>query len=573
MIPETELTHEQIGDFLAATADRSAFCRESLRIRDELGTLVPLEPRPGQKKFFDKVSELQAKNKPVRMVILKTRRSNFTAGVCAEMFRQAVTWAGRKGVVVADNYKPAGLEAFGYLQAFYENYVPFRIHGKGMRLPALEKDTDMHMRLANKSSLEVLSADKGEIRGGGRHDVLCDEAAFWRDPATTLTGVLNMVPSGMAGTMVVVQSTANGIGGEFYDLCQKAQDPRNESGWSFLFFGWLEHTPYRMPVDEPARLQQSLDREERLLQDMHGATLEQLQWRRLKIATECRGRVELFHQEYPTTPAEAFLTSGRPALDHKGLARMIITAGITGELEVTEEFPRKKVGLIQREYGALTVWRRPEAGRVYCCGADPAHGIDASPDKKGADPDFAVGWLSDLNTGEQVAMIRERIRPNAFAEYLALVCQWYNWAWLCPEANDPGFIDAVINNYRVELLYNRRRDPTDRKSLQPQEIGFLTTTESRLWLVSAVDEAIREGTTMIHSQVAQDEHYKFVIKPNGKAEALVGHDDTVLAHALNRMMMRTAPKWARPYVDTRGSSGQRPGMVRYGQRRKSDDDD
>ena len=139
--------------------------------------------------------------------------------------------------------------------------------------------------------------------------------------------------------------------------------------------------------------------------------------------------------------------------------------------------------------------------------------------------------MSDLDTGEQVAMLRERLRPNAFAEYLAVFCQFYNWAYICPEANDPGFIDALILKYRVELMYHRRRDPTDRRQIQPQEIGFETTAQSRLWLVSAVDDALRESTTMIHSAVALDEHYKFVIKPNGKAEALTGHDDTVLAHA------------------------------------------
>jgi hypothetical protein len=567
------LSYRQQQDFLDAVADDARFCREALQIRDESGHLVKMNPRPGQIKLFNTIREQREKNKAVRLVVLKTRRSNFTAGVCAAMFKNAITWPGRKGLIVADNYKPAGLEAFGYLQAFQANYVPFTVHGKALKQPALERDTDMNMRWESKASLEVLSADKGELRGGGRQDVLCDEAAFWRDPATTLTGVLNMVPSGMPGTMVIVQSTANGIGGEFYDLCQKAMDPLNESGWRFLFFGWLEHTPYRIPVDDPVRLMASLDKEEKVLMSVHGATLEQLAWRRLKISTECRGRVEIFHQEYPTTPQEAFLASGRPRFDHPALSRMVITAGISGEIEVVEEFPRQKTRFHPREFGALTVWRMPEAGRRYCAGADPSHGIDVSPDRKGMDPDYAVMWVEDFDTGEQVAMLRDRLRPHAFAEYSALLCQWYNWAYLCPEANDPGFIDALVQFYRVELLFNRRRDPTDRRSAQPEEIGWQTTGESRLWLVSAVDDAIREGTSMIHSAVALDEHYKFVIKPNGKAEAQAGgHDDTVLAHAFCKMMRRYYPRHPAPYVDNRLPSGHRPGVVRYGQPRKDDDD-
>lgn len=568
-----ELTLKQMHDFVGIAKNRAVYCEHSLRIRDEGGSLLPMRPRPGQLKAFAKISELEQKGKPIRLVVLKTRRSNFTAGICAEMFRNAQFWPGRKGTIIADRYRPAGLEAFGYLETFQENYVPLRVHEKAMKAPSIVKDTQMVMKWDTDSQIEVMSADVGEIRGGGRHDLLCDEAAFWRNSELTLAGALNMVPSGMPGTMVVVQSTANGVGGDFYDLCMKAQDPLNESGWSFLFFGWLEHTPYRTPVEFPDKLMRSLDKEERNLMDMHGATLEQLNWRRLKIATECLGKVDLFHQEYPTTPQEAFLTTGRPALDHKGLGRMVIMPGVAGELQVIQEFPRVKLALQPGDHGALHVFRVPELGRRYAAGADPSHGVDASVEKRGRDPDYAVAWISDADTGEQVAMLRERLRPNAFAEYLALLCQWYNWAYVCPEANDPGFIDALILKYRIELIYNRRRDPTDRRSIMPDEIGFLTTAQSRLWLVAAVDDAVREGTTMIHSAVALDEHYKFVIKPNGKAEALTGHDDTVLAHSFAIMMRRTMPRRTSAYVDHRQPDGRRPGAVQYGKRNRDDDED
>ncbi len=182
-----------------------------------------------------------------------------------------------------------------------------------------------------------------------------------------------------------------------------------------------------------------------------------------------------------------------------------------------------------------------------------------------------MGWVGDLDTGEQVAMLRERMRPGPFAEYLALVAKFYNWAYMCPEANDPGFIDGLIKQYPVELLYTRRRDPTDRRPILSDEIGFETTVTTRLWLVQAVDDAVREATTMIRSPLALQEHYTFVIKANGKAEHQVGcHDDTVLAHAFFIMARRTAPR--RTYTD-RGKTGQQtPQIVRYGQRKRDDDD-
>jgi hypothetical protein len=82
---------------------------------------------------------------------------------------------------------------------------------------------------------------------------LLDEVAFRRNPGVTLTGVLNIVPY-RPETMAIIQSTGNGIGGEFYELCMRAQDPSNESGWKFLFFSWLEHPVYtrELTVDQKA---------------------------------------------------------------------------------------------------------------------------------------------------------------------------------------------------------------------------------------------------------------------------------------------------------------------------------
>ena len=45
---------------------------------------------------------------------------------------------------------------------------------------------------------------------------------------------------------------------------------------------------------------------------LFGATLEQLHWRRRMLyGTKIGGDLNLFHQEYPTTPQEAFVSSGR----------------------------------------------------------------------------------------------------------------------------------------------------------------------------------------------------------------------------------------------------------------------
>lgn len=569
-----ELTLAQRQDHARDFDDHQLFCRESLSIRDRSGSVVPLELEPSQLKLNRAIERQRARKKPIRLVILKTRRSGFTTGVCAEMFHQVPFFPGRKGLIVADNYKPAGKEAFDYLLQFQRRYKPFTRHGAGMKIDRLIKDTQQEIQWSNQSSIEVLSAEKGEIRGGGRHWTLCDEVAFWRAADVTLTGVLNMVPY-LPETAVVIQSTANGIGGVFYEMCQKAIDPSNEEGWEFVFFGWLEHPLFQAPFATMAarvKFAGSLGREERELHERHGATLEQLHWRRVKIAIEFRGNVELFHQEYPTTPEEAFLASGRPVFDHQALMRMPVVAGQSGELEDYDDGSgMKRLVFKPGEHGALTIWRRPVPGRRYCAGGDPSKGIDVSAARKGADPDFSVLFVIDADTGEQVALLRARIRPVAFAEYAVRVCRWFNFAYFVPEANDAGFIDAIVRtNYPLAAIYQRQRDPTDRRPAQIEELGFETTMQSRSWLVGAGEDAVRNQTITIVSPVVLNECIRFVIKPDGKKEHQVGaHDDCVLAMCLTEIGRRNLPRrTGKPGAETAGTK-----VAYYGRKMRDDDED
>jgi hypothetical protein len=554
---QVSVTQTELGELIADFNDHQLFCRESLSIRNNVGQEIAMELSAGQLILDEAIQKQRAAKRPVRIVALKTRRSQFTSGACSEIFHEVAFFPGRRATIVADHYKPAAIEAFDYLIQFDMSYKPFTRHGESMVKPKLlipkkpvspvSEGVKLEMMWANKAAVDVFSAEAGSVgRGGGRHWVLFDEAAWYRDAGATLTGALNMIPD-EPETAILIQSTANGVGGEFYDICQKAQDPSNEYGFVFVFFGWLQHGPYKMPVEgEPAKFQASLNTEERILVDVHGATLEQLAWRRWKIATTCRGEVDLFHQEYPTTPEEAFLTSGRPVFDHVDLSRHPVYKGRTGELTIIEHGAHKQLAFIPREdeKGSLTIWRKPEPGRLYTLAADPSKGIDVSLSKRGANPDYSVAGVADSLTGEMVALLRARIRPAQFADDIALLGRWYNWAFVNPEVNDAGFFDAFIRtNYPIEMIYNRQRDPTDRRPARIEELGFYTDEHSRKLLVGAAEDAIRSMSIVIHSSVVINECQTFVVKPNGKREHQTNcHDDCVIMVGLLEIGRRQAPR-------------------------------
>lgn len=569
-----QLTREQLTDLLRDSRDHAKYCRESLRVLDRLGSREPMELWPSQKKLNDTILAQRRLNKPVRILILKTRRSGFTLGVCGHMFKDVTSMPGRKATVIADKYKPAGLEAFNYLKHFQENYVPFERHDCKMFLPDLMAMAEgKHLEWDGDRRAEVLSAESREVRGGGRHFVLGDELAFWEAPEVTLPGLLGMVPE-LPETTIILQSTANGVGGEFWRLWHLYSDPLTASGWVTLFFGWLEHPLYQAPVDDPVKFEASLDDEEKMLRSLHNARLEQLAWRRNIIQTQLGGSVDMFHQEYPTTPEEAFLTTGRPALDSHAIAAQPAADGAVGELKIISAFPRDRL-IFQADasrQGSLEIFKQPQPNRQYVMGADPSKGVDVSTAKRGEDPDYAVAIVADADTGEQVARLRARIRPGAFAKYVALLGRFYNWAYIVPESNDAGFIDALLETtYAIERLYEMERDPTDRKSTRLKEIGFETTTLTRSWLVTAIDDALMDGSIIVHGRVDIMEMRTFVIKPNGKAEHAVGcHDDCVLAWALLVIGLRRFARLRLKPVQL--ESGRAKLITRYGAPKKEDDD-
>lgn len=127
------------------------------------------------------------------------------------------------------------------------------------------------------------------------------EVAFWPNAATHFAGVVQAIPD-LPGTEIILESTANGMGGEFHERWQQAE--KGEGDYEAIFIPWYWQDEYRREVPPGF----TCDDEEREYRAAYGLDLEQMVWRRNKIA-ELKDPL-LFKQEYPATAAEAFQMSG-----------------------------------------------------------------------------------------------------------------------------------------------------------------------------------------------------------------------------------------------------------------------
>ena len=521
--------------------DHAKFCGH-LKIRNKEGETVPYRNSPAGVKLNKAIRRQEMAGQPVRVCCLKASQVWMSSSAATEIFRRIPFWDGRRALVLADSDAHADL-VFQYYQQYVASYAddPYGSEWGGeIPLPALVKDTERHIRWANASSILVGTAYNVDIgRSAPYNWAHLSEAAFYRDMATLMTGLMQRIPNS-PDSGLIVESTANGMGGDFYDLCMRAMDPRKAGGWAFVFFGYHEHPEYRLAAWPGFKV----TREELAEQQKYNLHLDQIAWRRRQIETACEGKIERFRQEFPGNPQEAFQSSGRTIFDMAAVSRMpLIQEAPRGRLEVVEVGLEKRVQFIQGEdgRGELVIYKMPRKGGHYIIGVDHAEGIDpkARTGAGGSDPDYCSATVLDADTGEEHAKLKERYEPAPWAERIYWLGRFYGWAFVTPEQKAVG--KAVIGcliaptderqGYPIELIYSKQRDPSDRRTPLLQELGFDTNSVFRPVLIAGLDRALREGAIKLHDPETIAELQRFVRKANGREEG-IGHDDDVFGVAL-----------------------------------------
>lgn len=573
------LSPAEISAMIRGFSDHAKFC-ERLRIRNKDGVSVPYRNSPAGAKLNRSIRKQEEAGVPVRQVCLKASQVWMSSSAATEIFRRVPFFPGRRALVVADIQAHADLVFEYYLQyinSYSEN--PYGSEwGAAILLPQLVKNTDRWIRWSNDSSILVGTANTPDIvRSAPFNWLHFSEAAFYRSLSQLMTGAMQRVPNS-PDSGVIVESTANGQGGDFYDLCQLAMSGR--SGWAFVFFGYWEHqenaiAPTRLGYKDDAAFQKSLTRLEWGEQRRYNLTLRQLAWRRFTIETSCEGKLERFQQEHPGNAQEAFLTSGRTIFDMAAVARMRpIQDAPRGKLEVIDAGVEKRVQFVQNEdgRGEMTIFRMPRKGGHYIIGIDHAEGVDPNAKRGSSDPDWCSATVFEAETGEECAKLKERYEPAPWAERLYWLGRFYEWAYLVPEQKAVG--KAVIGHllslqYPLELIYSRQREPSDRRQPLLQELGYDTNAIFRPVLISNLDRALREGAIQIHDPETIQQLREFVRKPNGREEGQK-HDDDVFSAALGVEGFAYAPR-AFAYRDSLRAQEQRQWRPqRYG---KGDDED
>ena len=512
-----------------------------LKIRTKEGELKNFIPNQPQKRLRDKIMELREKGEPVRIIILKARQMGFSTYTEADCFHQTVTNKMFNSTIIAHE-EQASQNLYNMFKRYYENLpdvlTPMRKRNNAKELLFENPTSDDLEKRRNpglQSSVKVATAKNTAT---GRSQTInylhASEVAFWDNPKETFTGLLQCVPR-TANSTVIMESTANGVGDYFYDMWQNAVAGKND--FVPLFFPWFDMDDYKIEFIDEEERQKFIEEVEYTFKDQegrivyteekeimmeHNVSYEQLKWRRWCIANNCGGDVEQFHQEYPCTPDEAFIASGRPRFAVSVLKqyRKSCTDGDIGRLE----WSNGEVIFTPDKNGDVEIWKHPKEGEYYCIGADVAEGLITG--------DYSVAYVGD-NDFDVCMRYRTHIDPDLFGAELVKIARYYNDAYIGCENNNHGLttLKAIQNLDYWNIFFTKTYDKI--ADTISQKVGWSTNNKTKPLMINKLAEYIRNKWIGIKDKILIQECFTYVIDEKGSTNAQEGcHDDTVMAVAI-----------------------------------------
>jgi hypothetical protein len=410
-------------------------------ITDKQGKTIPFRRNHSQEHFN--------KNKHTRNIILKSRQLGFTTEECIDSFDDTL-WKRNFNALIIAHTKEDALEIFDTkIDATWERYKKER--------KVLSELYDVDTARANKlkfgfgdgtfSSIQVRSS----ARSGTYQRVHVTEFAKLCKKYPTraneiITGTIPAIPeTGRAD----IESTAEGEEGIFYDMFWEAWnrgDPTSPMQFKAHFYNWTwEKDAIAKTTVIPVK---DMDESSKFaeIQEKHHLSDQEISFyysKYLSLKVKKGGNVWKFlMQEYPTTPEEAFISSGNKLY----------------EWEILKKYQTRD----GRKVGDWTYFEEYKPGHDYGAGVDVAEGV-------GQDSSTIVIWDFTPIKPKVVAIFKSnKIEPDNLAYEVRNGCEKYGRAIAGIERNNHGHttiatLKGIYNNIYAEKKTDKYNDTETEK--------------------------------------------------------------------------------------------------------------
>lgn len=531
------------------------YIEEFLKIKDKNSRIIQFKLNEPQNKLYNTIRECKKEHKPVRILILKARQMGFSTLTEAILFKEVVTKHNVSAGIIA-HIEEATTNLYTMSKLYYQE-LPDAIKPQVLNSNAKELIFNNKEGTGLNSKIRCMTAGtQGAGRSGTYNFLHLSEFAFWQgDKKATLNGLMQTVPKN-EDSMVIIESTANGYE-YFKELWDKAVQKEND--FIPFFVGWNELEEYKMPYSGF-----TLTNEEKILQERYNLSLEQLEWRRWCIKNNCGGDVELFHQEYPISPEEAFLSTGKCVFDkdriYERLAQNLKPIK-TGYFEYDYDDSKPAYGMRDTDgrlfkinkisnirwkndpEGYIKIYELPNTPEVvnYAIGGDTA----------GEGSDYFTAHVINSKTLRQCATLRKQMDSDLYAKQVYCLAMYYNKALVGIENNFDSFpIRELTRLGYLNQFVREKEDSITHKIIK--QYGFRTDLRTRPAIIDYLKQVVRDAIELIYDYDTLKEMLEFVYNDNGRPEAQIGsHDDLVMGLAIAYRIVTQVKNTPKPIqVDT-----------------------
>lgn len=456
----------------------------------------------------------------ISLLVLKGRQQGFTTVVTAYQLACSILNRNFQGYTLADKSDNS--------EAIFQNKAKFPYSQLPESLKPTEKFNNRKQLLFEKinSSWAVDTATKDVGRSRTVNFFHGSECAFWQYGIAPVQGALGEAFT--KNCIKIYESTANG-----YNDYQKMWDSGSHIN---CFYEWWKTKEYRIRfVSEDVRdsfIKAIYTKKDwiwdrlRWLKDEKGLDAEQLYWYWNKFDKYLDK--DLIKQEYPCTPHEAFLLSGKNVFDTSiildRLSRLQKPLKTGYFLYDYDGLKITNIRWVNDRDGYIKIYQVPNVPEMteYCIGGDTA----------GEGSDYFTGHVLDAKTGNQVAVLQHQFDADQYTRQMYCLGKYYKDALIGIEANFDSYPLMELQRLGYPKQYTRTQQDTYTGKTE-KRFGFKTTSLTRPTIISKLIEIVREHCGLINDKATLEELLTIIRNEKGRIEAPQGgHDDMMMGLAI-----------------------------------------
>lgn len=534
-----------------------------------------------QRKFVERLETLRKANEPIRLVMLKARQwGGSTTSQIYMAWLQLVHKKGLNSLIIAHQGSGSD-EIKDMFDRMIKTYPLRMLHRLGEdyaqnepKMVGVGKSGSIFRVPQRNCKIKIGTAERPDsCRGGDYNLVHLSEVGIWK--ATDGKKPEDIVRSACAGvlyspyTMIVYESTANGVGNFFHREYIDARD-NPKSQFRSMFVPWYDIEQNTLPIDNVENFAAWLynnrnntnepsNREEcgKYLWWLweRGATLEGINWyikERAKVSQH-----GAMAAECPSDDTEAFVNTGASVFDKyrvEPLRKACREPRKVGDIYANAdegEGALRGVRFGEDKQGCLWVWAMPDPADPYTIVTDRyLTVVDVGGRSHKADWSVVVVFdrFAMMDGGKPcvVAQWYGHIDIDLLAWKAAQIAAFYDNSLLVIESNtlethdkerdvDGDQSHYVLNQIKdvYPNLYARRQSEEDIRQGIPRKYGFHTNVATKPMIISNLIKVVREGMYIERDQRCINEMLVYEKKQNGSFGAVQGeHDDLLMTRAI-----------------------------------------